>query len=107
MILRIAPLIIDLFCFGATVSIKSHVKSFAQESDISNIAIPVSLHLLDGEKGRLLSPRNNMRLIIVFDKVNEIWSQAGIRFDIKYIGVITVQTNIIREIVNGNYKPFF
>ena len=46
-----------------------------------------------------------MGLIIVFDKVNEIWAQAGIRFDIKYIGRITVPTNIIREIVNGNYKP--
>ena len=47
-----------------------------------------------------------MRLIIVFDKVNEIWAQAGIRSDIKYIGRITFPTNIIREIVNGNYKPF-
>jgi len=84
------PLLIALYCIGATVSIKSHVKSFAQESDISNIAIPVSVYLLDDEKGRLSSPSNNMRLIIVFDKVNEIWAQAGIRFDIQYIEVITV-----------------
>lgn len=47
------PLLIALFFIGATVSIKSHVKSFAQESDISNIAIPVSLYLHDDEKGRL------------------------------------------------------
>ena len=106
MILRMTPLLIALFSIGATVSIKFHVKSFAQESDISNIAIPVSLCLLDDEKGRLSSPSNNMRLIIVFDKVNEIWAQAGIRSDIKYIGRITFPTNIIREIVNGNYKPF-
>ena len=99
-------LLIALFCIGATVSIKFHVKSFAQESDISNTAMPVSLYLLDDEKGRLSSPSNNMRLIIVFDKANEIWAQAGIRFDIKYIGRITFPTNIIREIVNGNYKPF-
>jgi hypothetical protein len=80
------PLLIALFCIETTVSIKSDVKSFAQESDISNIAIPVSLYLLDDEKGRLSIPSNDMRLIIVFDKVKEIWAQAGIRFDIKYIG---------------------
>jgi hypothetical protein len=84
------PLLIALFCIGATVSIKSHVRSFVQESDISNIAIPVSLYLLNDKKGRLSSPSNNMRLIIVFDKVNEIWAQAGIRFDIKYIVRVTV-----------------
>jgi hypothetical protein len=99
-------LIIAFFCFGVTVSIKSNDNSFAQENDVSNLVIPVSLYLLDDEKGRLSSPSNNKRLIIIFDRVNEIWSQAGIRFDIKYIGRIVVPTNIIREIVNGNYKPF-
>jgi len=106
MILRIRAFVIALLCIGLTVSTKTDVQVVAQESGISNIVIPVSLYLLDDERGRLSSPSNNMGLIIIIDKVNDIWAQAGIRFDIKYIGRITVPGDIIREIINGNYGPF-
>ncbi|MEE9239152.1 MAG: matrixin family metalloprotease, partial [Thermodesulfobacteriota bacterium] len=34
------------------------------------------------------------------------WSQAGIKFEIKYIGRIVLPSNILKELTNGNYNPF-
>jgi len=72
----------------------------------SYITLPISVYILDGQDGALSSTRTNEQLTQVFDKANEIWSQAGIRFEIKYIGRMVLPPKILKELVNGNYKPF-
>ena len=79
--------------------------AIAQSGRWNLISLPVSVYILDDQRGKLSSSRNE-RMIVIFEKVNKIWSQAGIKFEIKYIGRIALLSAIIREFVNGNHKPF-
>lgn len=80
--------------------------AIAQSGRLSLISIPISVYILDDQRGKLSSQSRNERMIVIFDRVNKIWAQAGIEFEIKYIGRITLPPAIIRELVNGNHKPF-
>lgn len=83
-----------------------HRLAIAQNVGLNLISIPISVYILDDETGKHSSASRNERMIVVFEKVNKIWSQAGINFQIKYIGRITLPSSIIGELVNGNHKPF-
>ena len=43
---------------------------------------------------------------MIVQKANEIWAQAGIKFEIQYIGRIVLPSTIIRELANGNHDSF-
>lgn len=80
--------------------------ALAQNEQSKIITIPVSVYLLDDQRGKLSSKSRNERMIVIFEKVNKVWEQAGISFQIKYIGRIVLPTEIMRQLVNGNHKPF-
>ncbi len=90
-----------VLCIGAETVTKT------DNALLPYISLPISVYILDDRNGELSSTRTNEKLIEVFDKANLIWSQAGIKFEIKYIGRIVLPSNILKELTNGNYNPFF
>ena len=89
-----------VLCIGAETVTKT------DNALLPYISLPISVYILDDRNGELSSTRTNEKLIEVFDKTNQIWSQAGIKFEIKYIGRIVLPSNILKELTNGNYNPF-
>jgi hypothetical protein len=89
-----------VLCIGAETVTKT------DNALLPYISLPISVYILDDRNGELSSTRTNEKLIEVFDKANQIWSQAGIKFEIKYIGRIVLPSNILKELTNGNYNPF-
>jgi hypothetical protein len=89
-----------VLCIGAQADTK------ADDPFLPYITLPISVYILDAQDGALSSTRTNEQLIEVFQKANEIWSQAGIKFEITYIGRIVLPPKILKELANGNYKPF-
>jgi len=89
-----------VLCIGAETVTKT------DNALLPYISLPISVYILDDRNGELSSTRTNEKLLEVFDKANQIWSQAGIKFEIKYIGRIVLPSNILKELTNGNYNPF-
>jgi hypothetical protein len=89
-----------VLCIGAETVTKT------DNAILPYLSLPISVYILDDRNGELSSTRTNEKLIEVFDKTNQIWSQAGIKFEIKYIGRIVLPSNILKELTNGNYNPF-
>jgi len=89
-----------VLCIGAETVTKT------DNAILPYLSLPISVYILNDRNGELSSTRTTEQLLKVFQKVNEIWSQAGIKFEIKYIGRIELPTAILKELVNGNYNPF-
>ena len=97
---------IAAFIIPLTINSNSDILAYAQDSKFNIKTVPLSVYMLDDDSGKFSTPSKIKRILVVFNKVNEIWSQAGIRFEIDYIGRIPVPNSIIRDVINGNYKPF-
>jgi len=95
-----------VFHFLSVLCIRAETVTKTDDPILPYITLPVSVYILDDQDRTLSSTRTNQQLIEVFDKANEIWSQAGIKFELKYIGRIVLPPIILKELVNGNYKPF-
>ena len=98
---------IFLAIFG--LSMVTYVVAMAAKPDYpigSQITIPISVYILDDQDGNLSSSRSTEDLILIFDKASEIWAQAGIKFEIKYVGRINVPSKILKPLTDGNPKPF-
>lgn len=106
MSLRIKIIHIIIFSLILSLSLFVDQSAKAQSAKLNLISLPISVYILDDERGKYSSGSRNERMVVIFEKVNKIWSQAGINFQIKYIGRITLQSGIIRELVKGNHKPF-
>ena len=89
-----------VLCIGAETVTKT------DNALLPYLSLPISVYILDDRNGELSSTRTTEQLLEVFQKVNEIWLQAGIKFEIKYIGRIELSTDILKELTNGNYNPF-
>jgi len=106
MSLRIIIISVAIFNLLLILGFNGNSLTMAQDARRSSITLPISVYILDDQDGALSSTRTTEQLIEIFDKANQIWSQAGIRFEIKYIGRIVLPPKILKELVNGNYKPF-
>lgn len=106
MSLRCAPVFLTVLLFFAVLSIGADTATKTNDPILSYITLAVSVYILDDQGRALSSTRTNEQLIEVFQKANEIWSQAGIKFEIKYIGRIVLPPKILKELTNGNYNPF-
>lgn len=89
-----------VLCIGAETVTKT------DNALLPYLSLPISVYILDDRNGELSSTRTTEQLLEVFQNVNEIWLQAGIKFEIKYIGRIELPTDVLKELVNGNYNPF-
>ena len=89
-----------VLCIGAETVTKT------DNALLPYLSLPISVYILDDRNGELSSTRTTEQLLEVFQNVNEIWLQAGIKFEIKYIGRIELPSNILKELTNGNYNPF-
>ena len=99
-IILISLPLLSVICIGAETATKT------DNPILPYITLPISVYILDDQGRTLSSTRTNEQVLRVFDKANEIWSQAGIKFEIKYIGRAVIPPGILKELVNGNYKPF-
>jgi len=106
MSLRIIIMTIVIFSIVTVLGFNADSITIAQNNRLSFISLPISVYILDDKNGELSSRRTTEQLLEVFQKVNEIWSHAGIKFEIKYIERIDITTSILKELVNGNYNPF-
>ena len=55
------------------------------------LSIPVDVYIIKYENENLSSSRNEENINEVFDKVNDLWSQANIKVEVNKIEVITIK----------------
>jgi len=66
------------------------------------IEIPVNVSLVDDTTKQFTSTRNEADITRIFIEVNQIWTQAGIRFVPRSIQRETIQNNTILSLFNVN-----
>ena len=106
MSLRTISILIVLLSILVPLGHMVDTQTIAKDTRVDLVSLPISVYILDDQRGILSSPSSNERMIVIFEKANEVWAQAGIKFEIKYIGRIVVPSGIIRELANGNHDPF-
>jgi len=73
---------------------------------LSELTVPISVYILDDQQGNYSSERSKEEIVDIFEKVNEIWSQAAIKINVRYIHRTELPHEIIKDFIQGNYKPF-
>jgi hypothetical protein len=73
---------------------------------LSELTVPLSVYILDDRDGIYSSERSKEEIVSIFQKVNEIWSQAAIKINVRYTDRTELPHEIIKAFVEGNYKPF-
>ena len=76
------------------------------ETEEALIELPVSLYIVDDESGGLSSGRSAEQLAQIYERVNDIWAQAGITVDVLSIQRITLPAAVIEAIAAGDFQPF-
>ncbi len=82
-----------------------------KEAQRETIVVDISLYLvvdnLESPNPAISSHRSEGNLREILDGINEIWSQADIRFDAKFVGTVEVPAAILRRMVQGEFQMFF
>lgn len=78
-----------------------------ENSPLEDITLPISIYIVDDEAGLLSSGRNSQQLSEIYEKVNEIWSPAGIIIDVQSIQRITLPSPVLEGILGGDFRSFF
>lgn len=94
------------FCIISDFANQFSNASTLEKSDFATIVLPISVYILDDEDGDLSSTRTADQLSDVFEKVNRIWTQAGIKIDVQQISRLVLPSSYLENIAKGNYKPF-
>ncbi len=82
-------------------------KVYSEDIDqLSELTVPLSVYILDDRDGIYSSERSKEEIVSIFQKVNEIWSQAAIKINVRYIHRTELPHEIIKAFIEGNYKPF-
>lgn len=71
------------------------------------ITLPISLYIIDDAGGEKSSQRTMEALTAVFQRVNEIWSQANIIFEIQTIERLELSDVPLQAVLTGDFQPFF
>jgi len=80
--------------------------SALERSDLTTLVLPISIYILDDAGGDLSSTRTTEQLREIFEKVNRIWSQAGITIRVRKISRLAIPSGILQDIAKGNYNSF-
>ena len=70
--------------------------------DKDEIALPVSIHLVNDGTVQFTTDRDIDDIYIIFDEVNKIWSQAQITFIIDDIDTFDVENKDFYKLINGD-----
>jgi hypothetical protein len=71
------------------------------------IVLPLSIYILDAEDGELSSQRTAEQLIEIYEKVNEIWAQAGITIQVQTVTRVSVASPYLEATAGRDFSPFF
>ena len=82
---------------------------FVQEENTKreSIVIPLKIHIVEDESGSYTSLRDEQNILNLFDKVNTIWSQANIYFQIEEIVVTDLSSGAVPDTLNGNAREIY
>jgi len=73
--------------------------NFADDSsDSEDIIISVTAHILNDPEDLISSKRDEKNILELFESVNEIWSQARIKVEVKEVIIDNVASDIISKI---------
>ena len=94
-----------------TYSGSSPTISTKQQTLRDTIEVDISLYVLvDDLKSPIAaisSHRSEGGLRDLLDGINEIWRQADIQFDAKFVGTVEVPAAVLRQIARGDMQAFF
>ena len=79
----------------------------AESEPLPTITLPISLYIIDDAAGVNSSQRTEDELTAIYDKVNNIWSQANIVFEIQTIERLALSAAPLQGVLTGNFQPFF
>lgn len=78
---------------------------------LAEIIMPISIYLLvddiDSPNPDISTNRTEDDLRIILDDMNIIWSQANIELSLSYVGYVEVSTEILEDIIAGEFTSFF
>ena len=80
--------------------------SIPAETAEAPIELSISLYIIDDESSQLSSGRSAEQLGQIYERVNDIWSQAGIVLDVQTIQRITLPAAVVEAIAAGEFQPF-
>jgi hypothetical protein len=78
-----------------------------RETIVVDISLYVVVDDLESPSPAISSHRSEDDLREILDGMNEIWQQAGIRFDARFVGTLEVPAAILRRVVRGELQTFF
>ena len=97
-------------CGSASVASPGQEEAPAAQDNRREIVLDVSLYLLVDDaapSASLSSHRDIEGLRRILDGMNEIWSQAGIRFEPRFIGPAPTPDRTLLGIMRGDVSAFF
>ena len=74
---------------------------------LTTITLPISLYIIDDAAGEHSSQRTAEELTAVYERVNEIWSQANIAFEVQLIERLELPAVPLQGVLAGDFQPFF
>lgn len=81
------------------------------DESVRNFILPISMYLLvddiDDPNPDISTSRTESDLRQIWLDVSDIWSQANIVIDLKYAGYVEVPTDILEDIIMGDFQSFF
>lgn len=81
------------------------------QSDRAEIVLGISLYMLVDDEAlpsvSISSDRDVEELRLVLEGMNDIWSQAGIRLEARFIGPGVMPVRTLREIARGDVTAFY
>jgi hypothetical protein len=78
----------------------------AGETESEIVTVPISVYILEDEGQELSSTRTADQLRDIYDRVNAIWEPAEIAVEIQNIEKISLPSQVLRAIANGDFQPF-
>ena len=72
--------------------------------DKDEIAIPISIHLVDDGTVQYTTNRDIKDIYRLFDEVNSIWGQAQIKFFIEDIDTVDIENSEFNSVLSGDVE---
>jgi len=97
-------ILIILLFFGVSILNNKSISGDTVIEISDQIIIPIKVHIVVDDSGIYTSARNEENILFLLEKVNKIWDQGNIHFQIEEIVITNVGFAAILNVINGN--PF-
>ena len=85
--------------------------SAEKEAPRETIVLDISLYLVvddfESPNPAISTHRTEGDLREILDGINDIWRQAGTRFDAKFVGAVEVPAAVLKDVMRGEFQTFF